>query len=118
MKQICVIFRQSPLGNSSSREGLDFALLSASFEQQVSVVFTDEAVLHLLANQQPELVGSKDYLSTFKALNIYDIETVLVCEQSAKQFGITEDKFNFEAQLADSNAIKQLLAQSDEVVVY
>lgn len=118
MKQICVIFRHSPLGNSSSREGLDFALLSASFEQQVSVIFTDEAVLHLLSQQQPELVGSKDYLSTFKALSLYDIETVLVCKQSAIQFGLQQDDFHFEAQLASTAEIKQLIAQSHEVVVY
>lgn len=118
MKQICVIFRHSPIGNSASREGLDFALLSASFEQQVCVVFSDEAVLHLVKNQQPELVGSKDYLSTFKALNLYDIETVLVCQESAKQFGLKQDDFNFEAELASTTDIQQLLAQSDEVVVY
>ncbi|MCL1065549.1 sulfurtransferase complex subunit TusC [Shewanella olleyana] len=118
MKKICVIFRHSPTGNTSSREGLDFAMLSASFEQEVSVVFTDEAVLHLLAGQQPELVGSKDYLSTFKALSLYDIETVLVCHDSAKRFGIASSEFNFEAELASATQIQQLIQDANEVVVY
>ncbi len=118
MKKICVIFRKSPIGNTSSREGLDFAMLSASFEQEVSIIFTDEAVLHLLPEQQPELVGSKDYLSTFKALSLYDIDTVLVCQNSAVQFGITAKDFNFEAELASEKHIQTLIQQSNEVVVY
>lgn len=118
MKKICVIFRHSPIGSTSSREGLDFAMLSASFEQEVCVVFTDEAVLHLLPEQQPELVGTKDYLSTFKALNLYDIETVLVCQESAKQFSVLASEFNFEAEMASSKQIQQLIQQANEVVVY
>ncbi|GIU52815.1 MULTISPECIES: sulfurtransferase complex subunit TusC [Shewanella] len=118
MKKICVIFRHSPIGNASNREGLDFAMLSASFEQEVSIVFTDEAVMHLLAEQQPELVGSKDYLSTFKALSLYDIETVLVCQESAKQFGLSANDFNFEAEMASTHQIQTLIQQANEVVVY
>ncbi len=118
MKKVCVIYRHSPIGNTSSREGLDFAMLSASFEQEVSVVFTDEAVLHLLPEQQPELVGSKDYLATFKALSLYDIDTVLVCQESAKQFGLKESEFNFEAEMASVKQIQLLIQQANEVVVY
>ncbi|MCL1144156.1 sulfurtransferase complex subunit TusC [Shewanella gaetbuli] len=118
MKHICVVFRHAPFGATSSREGIDFALLSASFEQQLCLVFTDEAVLHLLADQQPELAGSKDYVSVFKAFDLYDIEHVLVCETSLQRFGLTLEDLAISAQLASSTVITEQLQQADEVLVF
>ncbi|MBB1270547.1 sulfurtransferase complex subunit TusC [Shewanella sp. SR44-3] len=118
MKQICIIFRKSPLGTSSGREGLDFALLSASFEQQVSLVFMQDAVLHLLPSQIPELTGSKDYIAALKALSLYDIETVLVCQDSLSNLGLTIDKLAIDAQPASFDDIKALINTADEVMVY
>ena len=43
MKKLAIIFRRAPHGSASGREGLDLALLSASFEQEVSLIFTAEA---------------------------------------------------------------------------
>jgi tRNA 2-thiouridine synthesizing protein C len=48
MKKLTIVFRKSPLGTTSGREGLDFAMLSASFEQEVSLVFINDAVKTIL----------------------------------------------------------------------
>ncbi|MGL4834236.1 MAG: DsrE family protein, partial [Shewanella sp.] len=48
MKKICILFRSAPHGTTKGREGLDLALLSASFEQEVSLLFVDEGILHLV----------------------------------------------------------------------
>jgi sulfur relay (sulfurtransferase) complex TusBCD TusD component (DsrE family) len=69
MKKLTIVFRKSPLGTTSGREGLDFAMLSASFEQEVSLVFINDAVLHLLPSQAPELTGSKDYIAALQLRN-------------------------------------------------
>jgi tRNA 2-thiouridine synthesizing protein C len=118
MKRITIIFRKSPIGTSSAREGLDFALLSASFEQEVSLVFIKDAVLHLLPAQNPELGGSKDYIAALKALSIYDIETVLVCQTSLQSLSLSTDQLAIAATAASFNDIKALINHADEVMVY
>ncbi|AZG73539.1 sulfurtransferase complex subunit TusC [Shewanella livingstonensis] len=118
MKSLVIIFRHAPLGTTSTREGLDFAMLSASFEQQVSIVFTNEAVLHLLAGQAPEQAGSKDYVSAFKALSLYDIDTVLVCAESMTTLGLQADELSISATIVAPQAITDALQAADEVLVF
>ncbi|MGX9462686.1 sulfurtransferase complex subunit TusC [Shewanella sp. A14] len=118
MKSLVIIFRHAPFGTTSTREGLDFAMLSASFEQQVSLVFTNEAILHLLAGQTPETAGSKDYISAFKALSLYDIDTVLVCEVSMTTLGLQPDDLSIPTTVVTSELITQTLQAADEVLVF
>ncbi|MBR9727150.1 sulfurtransferase complex subunit TusC [Shewanella intestini] len=118
MKKISILFRHSPYGNAASREGLDLALLSASFEQEVSVIFIGEGLLNLLPNQQPQLSGVKDYIATFKAMPLYDIESVLVCEQSLAQLGIGINELSLDCESASAALISHHLTLSDEVLVF
>ncbi|WP_394132975.1 sulfurtransferase complex subunit TusC [Shewanella maritima] len=117
MKKITIIFRHSPYGTTASREGLDFALLSASFEQQVSVIFIGEALLHLLPNQQPLLSGSKNYTATFKAMPIYDIDTILVCQQSLSELGLQADELTL-GEVVSTEVIANNIDAADEVLVF
>lgn len=118
MKKICILFRHSPYGSSSNREAIDFALLSASFEQQVSLVFCNEALLHLLPNQHPEQIGSKDYVSVFKAFDLYEIETVLACEESMHQLELTAQDLAIDADVVNAQTIAEQLQSADEVLVF
>lgn len=118
MKKLCIVFRSPPHGTTQGREALDLALLSASFEQQVSLVFVDEGVLHLVRDQQPELLGGKDYLATLKALPLYDIDTVLVCKQSLADFGLSHGLLAIAVSVANDEAISAHLNHVDEVLVF
>lgn len=118
MKSMAIVFRHAPFGSTSGREGLDVAMLSASFEQQVSLIFTDEAVLHLLSGQTPEQAGAKDYLSALKALPLYDIDTVLVCSESMQQLGLNASELSIDAEVASVDMITQTLQAVDEVLVF
>jgi tRNA 2-thiouridine synthesizing protein C len=118
MKAIAIIFRQSPHGNAAGREALDLALMAATYEQQVHLIFIDEGVLNLLDNQQPELIGCKDYIATFKALDLYEVASVVVSEVSLCGFGLDKTALVYPATVADDGQIRQLLAQVDEVLVF
>ncbi|MFV7772558.1 sulfurtransferase complex subunit TusC [Shewanella marisflavi] len=118
MKKITLIFRHAPHGSAKAREGLDFALLSASFEQEVSIIFADEGVLNLLPGQTPEVIGAKDFVAAFKALPLYDIEQVYACQQSLQDYSLTEEDAAFPVETKTPEQIATLLAQADEVFVY
>ncbi|MGL5360212.1 MAG: sulfurtransferase complex subunit TusC [Shewanella sp.] len=118
MKKICILFRSAPHGTTKGREGLDLALLSASFEQEVSLLFVDEGVLHLVKEQQPELIGAKDYIATFKALPLYDIDTVLACKQSLTDYGLSLGLLTIPVTAVNDDSIAAHLKSVDEVLVF
>jgi len=118
MKKLCVVFRHGPHGTAHGREALDLAMLAASFELEVSLLFCDEGVLHLLQGQEPEKIGCRDYISTFKALPFYDVEIQLVCKQSLADYGLSKAALEEELQILDAAAITAHLQSVDEVVVY
>ncbi|MDF0535989.1 sulfurtransferase complex subunit TusC [Shewanella yunxiaonensis] len=118
MKSIAIIFRQGPHGNEAGREALDLALMAATYEQQVHLVFIDSGVLNLLSGQQPELIGCKDYIATFKALDIYDVASVSVSESAILNFGLANLPLIYPAELVDDEQIRKLLEQVDEVLVF
>ncbi|MBV7315675.1 sulfurtransferase complex subunit TusC [Shewanella sp. NIFS-20-20] len=118
MKKLCVVFRRAPFDGAHGREGIDFALLSASFDQEVSIIFCGEGVLSLLPDQQPTLIGERDYLATLRAFPLYDIEQVLVCQASLAEYGLIRTSLAIPCDLVTVDVISQALADADEVVVY
>lgn len=81
-------------------------------------MFVDEGVLHLIKDQQPELIGAKDYISTFKALPLYDIESVFVCKQSLADYGLSHGLLSVPVTVVNDEAIAAHLKQVDEVLVF
>lgn len=118
MKHLVIVFRHAPHGTAHGREALDLAMLSASFEQQVSLVFVDEGVLHLLPSQNSDLIGSKDYIAAFGALELYDIEQVFACQYSAEFLSLNENDLAYGAKIYSPEAISHLFQQADEVLVF
>ncbi|WP_298774139.1 sulfurtransferase complex subunit TusC [uncultured Shewanella sp.] len=118
MKKVTIIFRKGPHDNASGREGLDLALLSASYEQEVSLIFTSDGLFNLLKNQAPEHIGCKDYIATFKALPLYDIDTILVCQESMDTFGLTDDDFFIPTTVCQPDSIQKQLQTADQVWVF
>ena len=118
MKKLTIVFRRAPHGTPHGREALDLALLSASFEQDVCLIFVDEGVLHLMAEQQPEIAGAKDYIATFGALELYEIDTVLACQSSLERFGLADSELTISVEMVTSKNISEQLQLADEVLVF
>ncbi|MBW8185458.1 sulfurtransferase complex subunit TusC [Shewanella nanhaiensis] len=118
MKKLTIIFRRAPHGSPHGREALDLALLSASFEQEVSLIFVDEGVLNLVKAQQPELIGAKDFIATFGALPLYDIDTILACEASLQEYGLANAELTIAPSIVTPSTIREQLASADEVLVF
>jgi len=80
-KSIAILNSQSPF-KELAKEALDVALMFGSFEQAVSLFFSGEGVRQLVAGQQLDSLGMKNFLATFAALKFYDIENIYVCQHS------------------------------------
>jgi len=116
VKQIAIVNQQSSFNTPNGREALDLALIFAAFDQSVCAIFIDDGVYQLYQGQQAELIKTKDYLATMKAFDLYDIDKILVCEQSLQRRGINACELTINANVATSAQIRAQLERCDHVL--
>lgn len=90
-QSIAIINSRNPYSQNAGKDALDLALIFGSYEQSVSLFFHGEGVWQLINHQQPELIGQKNYLKTFAAFELYDIEHVYVCQHSLALRNLPEE---------------------------
>ena len=98
------LFRSAPHGNASGREGLDAVLACSAYCETLSVFFSGDGVFQLLSGQSTDGILSRNYSLTFKAFEIYDIESVFVCADSLRQRGIMIEQLMLPVRVLERNA--------------
>ncbi|BAP58574.1 sulfurtransferase complex subunit TusC [Candidatus Tachikawaea gelatinosa] len=89
-KGIAFIFSSGPHGTSRGCEGLDIILSAISLINTIGIFFIGDGVLQLITHQNPVLILTKNYSSTFNVLPLYDIKKYYLCKKSLKIRGIEE----------------------------
>ncbi|CAH0524484.1 sulfurtransferase complex subunit TusC [Vibrio hippocampi] len=112
------VFHSLPHSSSSGREGLDALLATSAFTEDIKVFFIAGGVNQLRKGQQAETVLSKDYISAYRLLELYDIEQIYICEQSLNQYGLTLTDCVIEGELLSHHAITAELSQCSKVVSF
>ena len=114
------LFRTAPHGNAISREGLDALLAATAFcdEEDIGVFFIDDGVLNLLDGQNPELLLQKDFIRTFKLLDLYDIEQRFVCADSLDQYNLQTEQLIISAEKIDRTSLINKLSQAEKVFTF
>lgn len=112
--QYLFILKQSPYQSSLARESLDFALASAAFNQQVSLLFMDDGIYQLLQQQQSQ-VGKKNIEKTLASLEMFDINNVYCSANCLKQRNIDTTSLSLDVKVADNGTIKTLIHSVDKV---
>ena len=118
--KIAFLFRTAPHGNAVSREGLDALLAATAFcdEEEIGVFFIDDGVLNLLDGQNPELLLQKDFIRTFKLLDLYDIEQRFVCADSLDQYNLQAEQLIISAEKIDRTSLINKLSQAEKVFTF
>ena len=118
--KLAFLFRTAPHGNAISREGLDALLAATAFcdEEDIGVFFIDDGVLNLLDGQNPELLLQKDFIRTFKLLDLYDIEQRFVCADSLEQYNLNTEQLIISAGKIDRTALINKLSQAEKVFTF
>jgi tRNA 2-thiouridine synthesizing protein C len=119
MKKIAFVFTEASHGSSAGREGLDALLATSALTEQIGVFFISDGVFQLLSHQQPDKILSRDYISTFKILPLYDIDKCYIClEDLVMRGGSPENDFVLDAEFLSAAAIRQRLASYDVVLKF
>lgn len=119
--KLAFLFTQPPFGSAISREGLDALLAASAFcdEQEIAICFLNDGVFNLVDSQQPEKLLQKDYISTFKLLELYDLSECFVCQQSIDFRGLNQAKWILpNAQFIAEDEIFRILSQSEKVMTF
>ncbi len=89
IKKFMFVNRKAPHGTIYAWEALEVVLISAAFDQDVSIAFVGDGVYQLLTNQDTSGLGTKNFSPTFKALGDYDINKLYIEKESLDERGLT-----------------------------
>ncbi|MDX2507626.1 MAG: sulfurtransferase complex subunit TusC [Gammaproteobacteria bacterium] len=91
IKKFMFVNTKAPYGTVYALESLEVVLISAAFDQDVSLVFCDDGVFQIANNQNTEGSGMKNFSPAYKALGDYDINKLFVEKESLEERGLTLD---------------------------
>ena len=118
VKKFMFVNRKAPYGTIYALEGLEVVLISAAFDQDVSLAFADDGVFHLVKGQDTKGVEMKNFSPTFRALEGYDIEKLYVERESLEMRGLSEDDLLVDAQIMSAAEMGDMMAQQDVVISF
>ena len=116
MKNILYIISRSPYSGVQSFELIDSAMVSAIFENNVSILFRAEGVWSLLGDQNGELLNSKTHSKVLSALPTYEINNLYFCEDSVNERRISRDQIDIPVKPLSLNEQQQLITNQDIVM--
>ncbi|MBK6862759.1 MAG: sulfurtransferase complex subunit TusC [Ideonella sp.] len=118
IKKVMFVNRRAPYGTIYALESLEVVLITATFDQDVSLVFLDDGVYELLKGQNTKAVGIKNFSPTYRALDGYDVEKLYVERESLAARGISEDQLLVDVEVLSSAEMGELMAAQDVVLSF
>ena len=116
VKRFLFVNRKAPYGTVYALESLEVVLISAAFDQDVSVVFLDDGVYQIKKDQNTDAINMKNFSPTFRALEGYDVEKLYVEKESLEARGLSEDDLVVPVKVLDSKALGDLMDAQDVVI--
>lgn len=120
MIKLAFVFKTAPHGSAISREGLDALLAASAFcdEDEIAVFFLEDGVLNLLREQQPECILQKDFIRSFKLLDLYEINNRFICQQSLQQYALVERELIINCQKINRTLLTQKLQTAVQILTF
>jgi len=116
VKKFMYVNRRAPYGTIFALECLEVVLISAAFEQDVSLVFLDDGVFQLKKNQDTTGIGMKNFSNTYRALDDYEVEKIYVEKESLDARGLNSDDLIIPVEVLSSDEMRKIMAQQDVVI--
>lgn len=118
VKRFMFVNRKAPYGTIYALEGLEVVLVSAAFDQDVSMVFIDDGVYELVKGQATKAIDVKNFSPTYRALEGYDIEKLYVDEVSLQARGLTKENLIVPVEVLNTAEMADLMTQQDVVISF
>ncbi len=118
IKRFLFVNRKAPYGTIYALEALEVVLITAAFDQDVTLAFLDDGVYQLLKTADPTDIGMKNFAPTYRALDDYDITKLFVERESLAERGLPEDNFVVPVTVISRAEMADLMAAQDVVLSF
>ena len=116
-KSLLIISRQSPWSGPGAREALDIVLAGGAFDLPIGLLFLDDGVLQLAAQQDAKTLQQKDLSANLQALPMFGVEELFFCADSAAERGLDPGALSLEeAGPLTAGEITALIDRYDQVI--
>jgi len=117
-KKFMFVNRSAPYGTIYALESLEVVLISAAFDQDVSLAFVEDGVWQLRKGQQTKGIETKNFSPTYRALEGYDVEKLYVERESLEARGLAEDDLIVDVTVLSSGELGRLMDEQDVVLSF
>jgi len=118
IKKFMYVNRKAPYGTVYALEGLEVVLITAAFDQDVSLVFVDDGVFQIKKDQETTGINMKNFSPTYRALEGYDVEKIYAEKESLESRGLSEDDLVIPVEILSSAEISELMDAQDVIVTF
>lgn len=115
MKRYLFVLRKPAHSGAYLQEMLDIILITAAFDQSVSILWLDDAVFQLKNNQQPDVSGMKDTAAMLQSLSIYDVTELYTETESLQERGLMTNGLCLPVQTLSRQQIGEFMQGFDIV---
>jgi tRNA 2-thiouridine synthesizing protein C len=116
VKKFMFVNRKAPYGTIYALEILEAVLISAAFDQDVSLAFVDDGVYQIKKAQDTGGIGMKNFSTTYRALDGYDIEKLYVEKESMEARGLTPGDFLVPVEVLTAAELSALMDGQDVII--
>ena len=118
VKKIMYVNRKAPYGTIYALESLEVVLITAAFDQDVSLAFLDDGVYQLKKGMQTKGIETKNFSPTYRALEDYDVEKLYVEKEAMQARGLSEDDFIVGVTVLGRAEMGKLMDEQDVVLSF
>ena len=118
VKKFLYVNRKAPYGTIYALESLEVVLITAAFDQDVTLAFVDDGVYQLVKGQHTKGIDVKNFSPTYRALEGYDIEKLYVEKESMETRGLKESDFIVPVKVMSAQEIADLMLTQDVILSF
>jgi tRNA 2-thiouridine synthesizing protein C len=118
IKKFLYVNRKAPYGTIYALESLEVVLITAAFDQDVSLAFLDDGVYQLVKGQHTKGIDVKNFSPTYRALEGYDIEKLYVEKESMEARGLKESDFIVPVKVMSVQELADLMLTQDVIMSF
>ncbi|HDZ46759.1 hypothetical protein LCGC14_0121380 [marine sediment metagenome] len=115
---LLVVIRHAPHSSNLLREGLDAALVAAAFGKPVHLLFMGQGIMALLKEQGSGAPGQKATLPIIDMLEMYDIDKLLVPEETLRTMKIPPDQLVEGVTLLAADEVASIFQQHHQLLSF
>jgi len=118
MKKFMFVNRKAPYGTIYALESLEVVLITATLDQDVSLVFMDDGVYEIVKGQQTKGIGIKNFSPSYRALDGYDVEKLYVDQASLTERGLSVSDLLVPVEVLETAQMAELMSQQDVILSF